>query len=258
MILTPCVVRPRVLTSSGADPDDDSVGVDHHDLVLFAYECRSDQQSGLAELGLVVGRDALAAAGLQPVLIERRALSESVLGDDEHLACLVDIELHRDDFIVLLEQYRSDSAGVAAHRSYVLLAERDRLALLGDYEHVLVSVGQRDADQLVAFLQRDRDEAGLAVGVEFGHRSLLDGSLLGDHHKALVCVELPDRDHGRHALGAVEVEEVDDRRALGCPRSLRYLVCLDLVDAAHVGEEHEIVVRAGDDEVAHEVALASS
>ena len=154
---------------------------------------------------------------MQSVLFERRSLTEAVLGDNKHLAGLIDIELHGYDFIALLEEDRPDSACIAAHRPYVLLAERDCLALLGHYEYVLVAVSKRNAYQLVAFLERDRDEACLAVGVEFAHRRLLDGTLLGDHHEALVGVEFSDRDHGRDALGAVEVEEVDDWRALCRP-----------------------------------------
>ena len=61
-----------------------------------------------------------------------------------------------------LERHAAHAARRAAHRPHVLLVEAHRLAAVGEQHHVVHAVGERGADQVVARIEVDRDDAGLA------------------------------------------------------------------------------------------------
>ena len=58
--------------------------------------------------------------------------------------------------------HAAHTAGLAAHRAHVVLAEAHRLAGVGEHHHVVLTVGDRHADQVIALVEADRDDAGLA------------------------------------------------------------------------------------------------
>ena len=47
----------------------------------------------------------------------------------------------------------------AAHRAHVVLGEAHRLAVVGEQHDVVLAVGERDADQVVALVEVDGDDA---------------------------------------------------------------------------------------------------
>ena len=54
--------------------------------------------------------------------------------------------------------------------AHVVLVEAHRLAAVGEQHHVVLAVGERGADQVVALVEVDRDDAGLARVAELVER----------------------------------------------------------------------------------------
>ena len=153
--------------------------------------------------------------------------------------------------IVLAESVDAlHAAGVAAHRAGVGFAEADRHAVRRGQHHFVARLGDHDVDQLVVFPELDGDDAALqrpAVGLELG---LLHQALARGHHQVVVgLVEVADRAAVGDLLALGQVEQVDDRPAAALARQLRQVVDLLPVDLALVGEEQQVVVRAGDEQV---------
>ena len=105
-------------------------------------------------------------------------------------------------------------------------------------------------DQLVVFLELDGDDAALerpAVGLQLG---LLHQALARGHHQVVVgLVEVADGAAVGDLFVLGQVEQVHDRPAFALARQLRQVVHLLPVDLALVGEEQQVVVRAGDEQV---------
>src|SRR5690606_10896867 len=76
----------------------------------------------------------------------------------------------------------------------------------------------------------------------------------GDDVAVLVEAAHP-QDRGDPLTLDLRLDHVDQRAAAGGPRELRELVDLAPVAATAVAEEHEVVVRARDEELRQEVAL---
>ena len=104
----------------------------------------------------------------------RRALAVAVLGGGQHALLLVLGHQHGDHALALVEHHAAHAARVAAHRAHVVLVEAHRLAAVGEQHHVVLAVGERGADQVVALVEVDGDDAGLARVAEFVERGLLD------------------------------------------------------------------------------------
>ena len=159
-----------------------------------------------------------------------------------------DVEL--DHLVVLAQAHALDAGRGAAHRAHVALVEADRLAAAGDHQDVVVAVGEPDADELVVLAHLDRDDpVRLQRRVVLEELGLLDDAGLGREEEVLGLLEVAGRDHGLHLLVLTEREQVDDRASLRLARAERELVHLQPVDLADGGEEEDVVVRRGDEEV---------
>src|SRR5205823_476374 len=87
--------------------------------------------------------------------------------------------------------------------------------------------------------------------------SLLDFALArGQHHVVASLLEVADADQCRHPLLGLDVDEVDDWRALGSTARVRDFVRLQLEDAAAVGKEKDAVVGAAHYQLADDVLFA--
>ena len=109
----------------------------------------------------------------------------------------------------------------------------------------------------VAVVDADGDDAarrGVAVRRE---RGLLDRALAGAHHDELLVLrlELAHASSARAASARCIVHQVDDRLALAARARRRDLVHLEPVGPAPVGEEQDVAVRRGDEQVLDEVVL---
>src|SRR5690606_7360737 len=92
-----------------------------------------------------------------------------------------------------------------------------------------------------------------AVGLE---RRLLDLAPRGGGDDVTIVIEAAHAQDRRDAFALdLRADHVDQRPAARGPRELRELVDLAPVAATAVAEEHEVVMRAGDEELGEEVAL---
>jgi hypothetical protein len=116
--------------------------------------------------------------------------------------------------------------------------------------------GEHGADDAVALGEVDADEAALAgaVGV-VGERALLDDAALGGHDEEAVLGEVLHAKHGGDLFALGEPEEGGDGLALRGAGALGDVVDLLRMALADAGEEEDVVVRRGGEEVLHEVLL---
>jgi len=92
----------------------------------------------------------------------------SVAVSDALLLVLRDQE--GDHLPALGEVHAANSARAAAIGRTSVLVEADRLALVGEEHHVVMAVGERHPDQVVALVEVHRDDPGGARAGELGER----------------------------------------------------------------------------------------
>ena len=196
----------------------------------------------------------LAAAVLGAVLARLRALAVALGRDRQDLGVRREC-IHADDLIAVVEADALDTAGRAAHRAHIVLAEDNGHAPLRAEDHVALAVRELDADELVIVIEVDGVEAALVQVLELDEARLLDDAFLRGHEEVGIRIEALDLDDRRDLLVLLELQQVDDGRAFRRAARLRDLVCLEMVDAAAVREEQDRVVRRRDQEVLDEILL---
>src|SRR5882724_10414211 len=231
--------------------DDLALRRDHEDVVAFA-DLEHAHDRAVAAAGLDVD-DALARAALQPVLVERRALAVAPLGDGEDLRALLH-DVARDDLVALLHLDAAHAAGAAAHRPHLVLGESDGHPELGGDHDLARAVRAARGDDGVTVLETDGlDAAGARVRIGLELRLLHLPLLRAEEDVAAAGAEVADGHARGHRLALAEREEVDHGLALGLPAALGDLVDLQPVHLAQIGEEEEVRVRRGDEEVLDDV-----
>src|SRR4029078_11925264 len=187
------------------------------------------------------------------------ALAVAVLGHGQHRASLVH-DLHRDHFVVVAQRDAADAVGAAAHRADVGVVAAHGEAVARPDQDLLGAVGHFDGDHRVPFLDAHRDEAARARIAEGREIGLLDGPLAGanpDELPAFLLRELLHRQERRDLLlGGLELDEIDDRLALAAGADVGDFMDLEPLGAAGVGEDHDVGVRRGDEELADVVLFA--
>src|SRR5438105_1471721 len=147
------------------------------------------------------------------------------------------------------------AGGAAAHRTDLVLREADGHAQLGGDHDLAGAVGAARGDDGVAVLEADGlDAAGARVRVRL-ELGLLHLPLLGAEEDVAAGAEVLHGHAGGHRLALAEREQVDHGLALGLAPALGDLVDLQPVHLAEVGEEEEVRVRGGDEEVFDDVFL---
>src|SRR6266508_3638327 len=196
--------------------------------------------------------DQFAVARLHAVFRERRLLAETVAGDAQHLL----VAVHGDDadhVFVVAQRDAAHAAGLAPHVTHLLLVEADGHALVRGQEDLLRAVSQLHSHQFVAFVNAHRNDAVLPDVAEFGKLRLLDHALAGDHHGILAFGELANRDHARDLLARRLADQVDDGLAFARRRGVGDLMDFQFIDLPLVGEDHQIAVGRGDEDVRDDV-----
>ena len=117
------------------------------------------------------------------------------------------------------------------------------------WSHTWTSISSSPFSMLMALMPL---AAHVAVGRE--HR-LLHRALPGGEDQALVVGELAHRHQRRDLLVRLDGDAVDDRLPSRRAARLRDLVHLEPVELPRVGEEQQVVVRAGDEEVLDPVVV---
>src|SRR6185436_17684238 len=87
-----------------------------------------------------------------------------------------------DDVIILPQLDAARSASRPAHGSRILLVEANRQPVVRGDEDALRPVGKNDVEQLIAFVDIDRDDSIRANVLKVSQRRLLDHALARDHH----------------------------------------------------------------------------
>ena len=117
----------------------------------------------------------------------------------------------------------------------------------------MLAVGECCADQEVAVIQVDRDDAGLAGIGEVLQRGFLHGAQAGRHEHVVVfregAVLARQRQYHGDLLVVLQREHVHDRLAARIARALRHFPYLQPVHAAAVGEAQDVVVRVRDEQL---------
>lgn len=144
----------------------------------------------------------------------------------------------------------------------LILLKADAHAALGDENDLIGSAGELGLDENIAGLDGDGDDAALPDVAEFIEGGLLDRTFLGGEEEVTgllpgdvfaIGSELGlDANHRRDLLVGAELEEIGDTAAFGGSRHVWDLMDALDVDAAEVGEEHEVVVSAGGEEMLDE------
>ena len=122
------------------------------------------------------------------------------------------------------------------------------------------AVGQRGADQVVAVVEVDRDDAGLARVAEVVQRRLLDGAQRRRHEDEMIRRE---RALNSPVIGSTTVIfssfSSGNMLTMGLPRelrrALRHFPDLQPVHAAGVGEAQDPVVRVRDEQLVDPVVF---
>src|SRR6267378_663222 len=259
--------------------DDFAVVRDDHHVGLFGDLQRGDHVT-VAVRGLHVDH-AFAATRRDSVFGERRALPVAFLGHGQHqrhqrvFDLLVfkffeilrgdfvflgdDLEVrldrvHADDVVVFVQVHAVHAAGVAAHRTHFRFAEQNRLPFVAGQENHLLAVSELRADELVLAVQGDGDDARRARVGEFRQRGLLYRAALRGHEDELIRIlEIARRDERGELLVFLEFNETRNGFAAGGRRRFRQFIDLQPVDAALRGEQQDVAVRRGDEQILDEI-----
>src|SRR4029079_9773497 len=237
-------------------PDPNAAGRDRHPLAGGQDQRRGDD---LAVARRLLDRDhALGAAAVSRVLDDRRALAVTVLGRGQHRLLCVLRDQHRDYALPLVQHHAAHPVRGPAHRANVTFLEAHRLAAGAEQHDVVLAVGQRGADQEVAVVEIDRDDAGGTGPRKIGQRRLLDRPLGRRHEHEAVADELLDRQDRGDLLVLEQRHQVDDRLPARDAAALRNVVHLEPVHAPAVGKAEDEIVRVGDEQVVDEIVLLGS
>ena len=240
--------------------DDDARLVDNHQVVVVCHSLDGDEVAGL--LGDVQGLHALCATVGDAVVVDVGTLAEALLRDHQDgLLRVVDAH-HADDFV--LGRAKGDgfhACSGTAHRADGLLVEADSLTRTHSHQHLVVAAGEASLQQLVVLADVDGDDAVLAdvlIGSQVG---LLDDALLGAEDDVVVFqvflighalhVEV-----GHHLIVLVDRDEVLDGAALAVLALFGDFEGTQLVALALLGEEQQVVVVGGREDMFDEVGVA--
>src|SRR5690625_980963 len=199
-----------------------------------------------------------AAAALQRVLRQLGLLAEAAFGHRQQLGVLLvllgdDRQAHH---VIALTQADTDhTLGSAAGGAHVSFVETERLAFVGRQDDIRLAVSRAYRHQFVAVHQVDGDQAGDVDVAVLADRGALDQPLPGREHEVTVGIEVLQGQDGLHALVAFEWQDVAHVRAACVAVGFGQVVDLLAVDAAPVGEEQHVIVRAAHQQQAVDVVF---
>ncbi len=133
--------------------------------------------------------------------------------------------------------------------------EPEALSELRRQDQFLVPVGRLHVHHRIIAAEVDGVDPGLPRPRELVERHLRDCSLPRREEEVAVRPELPHRDHGRHPLLAVEIQEIDQSLALAGPLPLGEVVDLQPVDPPFIGETEEVIEHIRDEDVLDTVVV---
>ena len=187
------------------------------------------------------------------------ALAVAVFGGRKHTLRFVFSHQHGDYALAVFEHHAAHAACLAAQGANIVFVETYGLATVGKQHHVVLAIGERSADQVVAVIQVDGNDAALARVAEFVQRGLLHGAHAGGHEHVAVGREgahvASERQHHVDFFTVLQREHVDDGAATRSARAGGHFPHLEPIQAAPVGEAQDVVVRVRDEELVDPVVF---
>ena len=135
--------------------------------------------------------------------------------------------------------------------------EADRLAVVRGEENDLVAIGERGRDQFVSLFDVDGDNAARHYVREIFHLGLFHRAVVGgEEDVAIFFFQIADGEHGAHGFARLQADQVADVLALAGSADVGNLIHLEPVDAPGVGEDQNVGVRRGDEQMLDEILVA--
>lgn len=128
---------------------------------------------------------------------------------------------------------------------------------MGDEDDFVMSVGEADADEFVSLFDFDGDDAASAEVCVFGEVGFFDDAGGGSHDEVFLVAEVFDADEGGDFFAGLHFEDVGEGFAFCGASHFGDFVDFFDVDAAGVGEEHEVVVCGGGEKMFDEIRRLS-
>ena len=164
-----------------------------------------------------------------------------------------------DDALAFVNIHAAHAPGIAAHGAHIVFVKAHGLATVAEQHHIVLAVGQRRANQVVAFVQADGDDAHLARVGKFGQRRFLHRAHAGGHEDVVVFREVAhlagQRQHHVDFFAFLQREHVHDGPPARVARTGGHFPHLEPVQPPPVGEAQNPVVRVGDKELVNPVVF---
>ena len=180
---------------------------------------------------------------------EERSFAVTLGADGQQQAVGVGHD-HADDVIVADERDAFDAAGVSAQPAGVGLLETDRHAGGGRKHHFVAGAGHNDVDHFVALAEFDGDDAaGSRAAVRFQAALFYQSVASGHHQEVARLVEISNGSTVGDFFALAQFEQIHHGPAAARSAQLRQIVNLQPVNPAEIGEEHQIGVGAGHEQM---------
>ena len=228
--------------------DHGAAGRDEHHLVAVADDAGAGE--GALRLGELDRLHAHAAAALDRVVGDARALAVAVLGDDEQVGVVLR-DVDRDHLVVRRaaacpgrRRRRGPSRAPRFSWKRIAWPSFETMRMSSSPDEWRTPTSSSPSRILIAMIPSAFSGVLYAASSVFLTTPFfVPKTRYFASSKSRVWI---DRAHG---LVLAERQQVDDRAALRLARAERQLVHLQPVDLADVGEEEDVVVRRGDEEV---------
>ena len=214
------------------------------------------------------GNHAFGATAVAGVFADVGALAVAVFSGGQHalshrvVAAIQAFSVghqHGNHTLAIFQVHAAHATCIAAHGAHIVFVKAHGLACVREQHHVVLAVGQRCANQVVAFVQAHGNDAGLARVAEFVQSGLLHGAHAGGHEDVVVFREAAvitrERQHHVDLFAFLQREHVDDGAATRVARTRGNFPDLEPVHAATVGEAQQVVVRVRNEQLVNPVVF---
>ena len=164
---------------------------------------------------------------------------------------------HANNVVVLVEVDTPDTISGASHRAHMAFVEADGHAFMRGEEDDLVAVGDAASYEFVAVFDSDGVDSVRAHVHEFTQLRFLHETIAGSKEDVLVLFfKIADCQHRLDGLARLQGDKIADVLAFAGGADVRNFVNLKPVHAALVGEDHDVGVRGGQEEMLNEILVA--
>src|SRR5690349_20356396 len=211
---------------------------DQHDFVAVSYLQKSDGRS--VSFSRLDADNALAAATLNTIFTHGRPFTVAAFRDGQDRGGGIwGNGFHADDFVPLFKRDPFHTVCRPSHRPHFFLFKPNGNALSGPQKNFPLPIGQLYADQSIAALKSQGNDAALPWIAEGGQFCLLDDAFLSTHHDISVFSELFHRQRRRDFFASRQGKQIDQGLALCGPAGFRNFMDFQPVDLSRVREKKQ-------------------